>query len=298
VIALAASILVALYLLIPSSLFRLFFGLYVPLRNFVRTRGEEILQGVLSTLLPVALALILVWTVPPFNKQPFSLSDTAQIRRADYKLVFSALYSEDIFKQSGDMFWKALTRTGRRQARFLVWYYLFIAMEGLGMGKLSVSYADFADNRWYKWAAKNILLSNISEWHLLLTTFFFSDKRTVVRADIMCSDNTLYRGIVVEHSSDRGGQLVGVILSGAKRYRRTDYLEDKKKGPVKTEDYWRPIPGTKLYMMADKILNLNLTYEGPEPPPTKLMEEVISRQLKQPISIVLDQTQIPPQPES
>jgi len=288
VIALAASVVLTLYLLIPSSIFRLIFGFFVPLRNFARSRGEEVFQGVMSTVLPIALTLVLVWAISPFDRHPFSFSDTAQTRRADYKLVAGALYSEAVFRQSGDAFWKAMTRTGRRQGRFLAWYYLLVIAEGLIVGVLSVSYPTLTGRRWYnrcyKWSADKVLLPNISEWHVLLTPFFFKNKGTVVRADILCVDGTLYRGKVVQHSLDKEGQLAGLIITEAKRYARDSYLRDQEKGPVKKEDYWHSIPGARLYVFADKILNLNLTYEGPEPPP-KAMADVISRQLNQTILI-------------
>ena len=287
-IALVASILIALYLLIPSSLFRLCFGLYVPLRNFERTRSEEILQGLLSTVLPIIIAVSLII--------PFRMV-SGLAARADYKLVFSALYSEDIFAKSGGAFWAALGKASTQEVCFLLLYYFLIAIEGLGLGKLANSYPQFdaypkdkLAARIYKWLAKSVLLPSISEWHLLLTPFFFSDKATAVRAEILSSDGILYRGIVVEHSSDKNGRLVGIILSGSARFRREDYLEDKKKteGEVDRKVYWRTIPGTKLYIMADKILNLNLSYDGPKPAPTDLMEKVISRQLEQPISISVE----------
>jgi len=287
-IALAASLVLTLYLLIPSSIFRLIFGFFVPLRSFVRSRGEEVFQGVMSTVVPLALTLVLVWTISPFDGHPFTFSDTAQVRRADYKLVASALYSEGVFRQSGDAFWKAMTRTGRRQGRFLVWYYLLVIAEGMTVGVLSVSYPALTGRRWYnrcyKWSAEKVLLPNISEWHVLLTPFFFKDKSTVVRVDILCVDNTLYRGKVVQHSLDKEGQLAGLIITEAKRYARDLYLRDQEKGPVKKEDYWRLIPGAKLYIFGDKILNLNLTYEGPEAPPD-VIAEIISRLLRQPVSL-------------
>lgn len=172
--ALAASLLITLYLLIPSSLFRLFFGFFVPLRSFVRTRGEELFQAVASVFLPICLTAILVWTVSPFNQLPLSFIDTTQARSADYKLIASALYSEAIFKEKGDAFWNALNRTERRQGRFLIWYYLFVVIEGVLVGGLCISYPKLAGRRWYEVAAKHVLLPNISAWHLLLTPFFSS----------------------------------------------------------------------------------------------------------------------------
>lgn len=297
-IAFAASVILALYILIPGSLFRLIFGFYVPLRGFVRTRGEEIFQGVMSTVIPISLALIIVWTIPPFDRHPFSFPDTPQIRRADYKMVVSAIYSEDIFKRSQNTFWKALTRTGRRQGRFLIWYYVLIASEGLLMGWLSASYPNLTGRRWYnrlyELAAKHVLLPNISEWHVLLSPFFFRDKNTIVRADILCADNTLYRGRIAQHSLDKEGQLTGLIITEAKRYARDAYLKDREKGPVEKGDYWRPIPGAKLYIFADKILNLNLRYEGPQPPPD-VMAEIISRVLNRQVSLSALRGTLPPQ---
>jgi hypothetical protein len=296
VIAVAASILLTLYLLVPSSIFRLVFGLFVPLKNFVRTRGEEILQGVLSTLLPIAFALILVWNAPPFKKHPFNFPDTTQSRRADYKLVMGALHSDAFFKENNDAFWKALTRTGRRQCRFIVWYYSLIIFEGLLFGWLSISYPMFSNKRWYQWLATHVLLPNISAWHILLTPFFFEDKNTVVRADILCSDNTLYRGSVASYELDTKGELAGIVITGASRFARADLLKDRERGKVNTDNYWHSIPGRRFYIVGDKIFNLNLSYI--EPPSAKAkMEQNISKQLKQPITVTVE-TKVPAKSQS
>lgn len=287
-IALVASLLLTIYLLVPSTVFRLVCGFFVPLRNFIRTRGEEIFQGVASALAPAALALLLVWTTPPFKQHPFGFDDTSQLRRADYKLLFGATYSEDVYKRSDDQFWKALTRSAHRQGRFVVWYYLFILLEGCLFGRLCVLYPRLSNRPFYPWMAQNILLPTISEWHLLLTPFYFEDKKTIVRADILCSDHTLYRGRVWQHSLSKDGQLSGLILTEAKRYARDAYLEDKKKGEVSKENYWRAIPGSKFYILADKILNLNLSYEPTQEPTPKAMAELISKQLNQPISLTIE----------
>jgi hypothetical protein len=293
VITLTASLLFTLYLLIPSTIFRFAFGVCVPLRNFVRTRGEEILSGAISTVFPLLVVGILVNVAPPFNQVPWSFADTVEARSADYKLVAGALYSEDLFKQDRQAFWNALFRTSRRQGRFLVWYYVSIGCEGLLLGLLSLLYPWLINVPGYKWVAKNILLPNISEWHLLLTPFYFTDKSTVVLADVLCSDNVLYKGQVWDHSLGKEGQLAGIILFDAHRYARDEYRKDKEKGEVNKTDYWHKIPGTKLYLLGDKILNINLSYEGPTPAPD-VMERVISRQLKQPIALEMTQSKKTP----
>lgn len=287
-IALAASLLLAVYLVIPGSIFRLFFGFFVPLRNFIRSRAEEIFQGVLSTVLPVFLAAVLVWLVPPFSSHPFGFNDTSQLRRTDYKLLFGATYSDQIYRKNEGQFWKALTRSAHRQGRFIVWYYALIIGEGCVFGGLSVLYPWLSKVRLYKWTAKHVLLPNISEWHLLFTPFYFKDKKTIVRADILCSDGTLYRGKVWEHSLGKDGELKGLILKEAKRYARDDYLREKEKGKVNKDDYWRTIPGSKFYILADRVVNLNLSYETTPEADTRIMEDLISRQLNQNIDLIVE----------
>jgi hypothetical protein len=136
--------------------------------------------------------------------------------------------------------------------------------------------------------ANHVLLPNISEWHLLLTPFYFEDKKTIVRADILCSDRILYRGEVWQHSVGKDGELNGLIITDAKRYARGDYLEDREKGSVNKDDYWRDIKGSKFYILADKILNLNLSYEPTQQLTPDVMANVISRQLNQSIKLTIE----------
>jgi len=255
-----------------------------------------VFQSVACTLVPIAVSLTLVWVVPPCNKHPFELADTSQVRRADYKLVTSALYSEDVFKQSGDAFWKALTRIAHRQGRFIVWYYLLIILEGCLCGKLSISYFSLKSYRWYRWTASHVFLPSISEWHLLLTGFYFEDKDTIVRADILCSDRTLYRGRVWQHFLTKEGQLSSLIVTEAKRYARDDYVKDKEKGKVDKSLYWHDIPGSKFLILANQIVNLNLSYE-PTPKAMEEVQEVLSRELNQAINLVIEDKK-PVKPDS
>jgi hypothetical protein len=102
----------------------------------------------------------------------------------------------------------------------------------------------------------------ISQWHVLLTPFLAPDSR--IRADILCIDKTLYQGEVADYFLE-GQRPSGIILSSPQRFNRTGYINDKEAGknPDKTK-YWSAIPSSNLYSFADKILNLNLTYVGPE----------------------------------
>jgi len=206
--------------------------------------------------------MLLVWYVPLFNAWPFPSQGTDQERRADYKIVTSALYSDAQFKEfdSSGKFWPAFTRCSRRQARLVFWLYLAVIGEGLLFGSLSNNYGKYRTNKLYNLLAEGLLLPNISEWHLLLTPFIFPDKRAIVSADVLCTDDTLYNGEVALYLLD-GSKLSGMILVKPRRYDRRTCLADVGKGlkPDKTK-YWKDVPSAKLYILADRILNINLNY--------------------------------------
>jgi hypothetical protein len=89
----------------------------------------------------------------------------------------------------------------------------------------------------------------------------------------------LYRGTVSEHFVDGDGKLTGVILTEAVRFDRRSFLQDKDAmRSAETEAYWKEVPGDKLYVFADKIVDLNLSYESPEPS-DQVLERFLSRRL-------------------
>lgn len=264
-IALAASIVLALYVIIPGLLFRSISQLFVPLRIVSGSRTEEATRAVLTSVLPFLIALLVVWYVPFANQFP-SHASYPELRASDYKLVASCLYSEQEFTHSGQAFWAALNRTWHRQSLFLFWYYSLTVATALCLAFLAGSYGQLESNRLYSWFADKFLFPRISEWHPLLTPFIFADKRTVVRADILTTTDNLYRGTVSAHFIDSSGKLTGLILTDALRFDRRGFVHDSDAGDrPQPSDYWREIPGAKLYLFADKIVNLNLNYESPEP---------------------------------
>ena len=88
----------------------------------------------------------------------------------------------------------------------------------------------------------------------------FPNKEATVSADILCTDESLYNGEVKQYFLD-GSKISGLILVKPRRYDRRSYLADLDKGlkPDKTK-YWKDIPSAKLYLFADRILNINLNY--------------------------------------
>jgi hypothetical protein len=270
VLAVLFSLLLTLYLIIPEAIFRTIFGWYVPPRNFVISKAETAYRALVVAVLPLLFAWVFTWYMPIVQCFPFPVqNNTSELRRADYKLVASALYSEEEFKSSKQQFWPALTRSTRRQARLIAWYILLIGLEAWLAGWLAANYAKFKTNWLYSWLADKFLFSYISEWHPLLTPYMFIEKETTVQADILSTNGTLYQGTVTQHFI-RDGSLTGVFLTAPRRFNRDLYSKDRdaraaagQPKPNK-EEYWQGIPSQNLYFFADKIFNMNLTYKPPE----------------------------------
>jgi len=278
VTALFASALLFLYLFLPYIWFRANFGFYVPLRNFARTQVEEIFQSVAVALLPLALTWLLVWFVPPFQGWPWNVSGSWGERRQDYKNVVVALSIEKEYEKSPKIFWDGLTRSSRRQLHFLFWYYIFIAAEGNLFGIAAIRYPR-KDRKWfYSFFAKRFLFNSISEWYFLLSPTSYPGKG-VVRADVLSDGGVLYQGTVADYSLAREGSLNGLVLAGSRRYEKELHRLDREKGVEKDrEEYWRDIPGTKLYLFSGKIQNLNLRREA-----SYVMTDLLTRLLSEKI---------------
>lgn len=265
-LALSFSLLLSLYLIAPEAIFRFFFGIHVPTRSFILTTTETVYRAVLVAFFPFWFALALCWWSPIIRTYPFPVEqNTIQERRADYRIVGAALYSDAEFSRNKDSFWPALSRTGRRQARLSIWYFILVGFEGYYLGKLASRYAKYKDNKFYSWWSDRIQSPYISQWHPLLLTSHLLPK-TVVQADILCTNDLLYQGNVSEYFL-KEGQLTGIILKDPRRFNRDQYHQKKEsylanpEGPKpEKKDFWIQIPSQHLYFFADKILNMNLTY--------------------------------------
>jgi hypothetical protein len=285
VIALVISSLIAAYFLIPNALFRFVLGIFVPLRVFQERKTEDVTRAVETLAVIFVAALLTVWYVPGVDSHPLNFPDTTQLRASDYQLVVGSLYSESTFKESGPKFWESLSRSVDRQIRFAWWYYVLVTLWAGFSGWLSTNYYRFGRNSWYSRFADLYLLPHISQWYVLLTPFIFGPG-TVVKADVLMTDDTLYRGDVAQHFLDKDGNLVGLFLANPTRFDRRTYLRDRDTwGTTRPRDfYWHPIPSAKLYLVGDKIVNLNLNYSSP----TAIadgVEKYVSGLQAQPISV-------------
>ncbi|HEY6388176.1 MAG TPA: hypothetical protein VIX91_21055 [Candidatus Acidoferrum sp.] len=96
-------------------------------------------------------------------------------------------------------------------------------------------------------------------------------------ADLLTSDDHLYRGQVVGHEVDTDGNLRGILISESLRFDRRSYLQDKDSGKTADpDDYWKKVPGKNLFIFADKLSTLNLSYL----PPASTIPEILQQLLK------------------
>jgi hypothetical protein len=258
-LALLVSAFIVAYVIVPGVVFGAVFSSFVPLRAFDRTRTQELAYSVVVCVLPFLLALWLVQNTR-LGWWPLQFADTWLQRDADYRAVLLACFG-DKFAGSADELWSAAMRSCKRQGRLLFWYLTFVGVEALLLGFIASKWGKIqpmlAEHARTEQLLTRILLRNISEWHVLLTNFLFPG--TTIHVDVLTSDDHLYQGDVLNYTRDREGKLTGIYLNNAERYNRARLLADRKMGKAKpTEQYWTPIPGSRLFIFADKLCTLNI----------------------------------------
>lgn len=297
-IALLTSYWLIFYILVPGILFRFLVSLRVRLKLFTRTRTQEATFSIAVAVLPFALALAGVWHAPVMRHWPFRVDEgTIEARRLDYERTAEFLLSPDsarsrqaaaaVVGASAPDPWEAIARVTRRQARFLFWYYVLTVLEGALFGYLASKYGDwqpFADGesgagdaalpnlprshrdsagrRLYGWFAAKMILPHISEWHILLTAFNWAKKeRLIVIADVLQSDDRLYKGRVVDYFVDGEGRLTGILLHDVMRFDREAFKAAKEVSETtEAGRFWKTIPSRNFYIGVTSISNLNMRY--------------------------------------
>jgi hypothetical protein len=278
-LALVASTVLIAYLLAPGLLFKFFFSLFIPLEKFRRTRSEEFTFGAVTTLLPLLLTLLSVLNVAWIGNHPFSFPDSPAQKRTDYRTVASSLHSDAYFLQHQTEFWDASSRVTQRQGRILVWLYVSTMIEAFVFGWLGKNFGRFRRFEPYALLADKLLIPNISSWYVLLTTFLWPrEPERKVMADLLTSDDHLYRGEVVGYEVDAEGNLRGIMLNDALRFDRHSYLKEKDaKSVADKEQFWKKIPGRNLFVFADKLSTINLSYVPPSSSIPGILEGVLRK---------------------
>lgn len=169
---------------------------------------------------------------------------------------------------------------------------MLVGLEGWFVGSVASKYWKYARGTISRWFSDKVLSPYISHWYPLLTT---SNVVPTIEADVLCSNDILYQGIVSEHFLKEGGELSGIILREPRRFNRDAYKSERDKGsnPNKN-DFWVPIPSQHLYFFFDKIVNMNLRYLAAKASPQAvqrfLTEEISFGRGLGELSVVIEET--------
>jgi hypothetical protein len=283
-IALIASALLGLYVFAPYIIFQRFCSLFIRLKKSQRSRIDDIVHGIFAAGLPFMLTVVLFWTgCIGGHFVLFPLADSHIQKVSDYQTVFAATYSDHYFTDHQSESWDALDRVCKRQADFLVWNYALLFIEAFVFMLLVSGYGKWKNNKFYAWFASRVLLPAVSEWHVLLTTFNFpaSENRSV-QVDVLSKDDILYRGNIADYFLGVNGELSGLLLNGAQRFRYQQLMDDRKNQMVKNkEQYWQPIAGGgNFYLPGDNIASLNIRYPLPTGEYERFLKDFVQKLFK------------------
>lgn len=335
-IALVTTYFLVFYILVPGILFRFASSFFVRLKLFQRTSTQEATFSVAVALLPFALALFGVWHLPVMRHQPFSVIEgtNAELRQ-DYHQVATLLTSSDTSKLLGgipagssaaiESNWQALTRVVRRQERFLSWYFIAAALEGWLFGYLASRYGDWkifpqksnarfsksapgsfligpsnVPRRLYNLIAPKLILPNVSEWHMLLTSFSWPEHTDIfVSVDILQNDGHLYQGRVADYFIDADGKLTGILLEDVSRFDRQAYLDAKAASSeiaISSEDFWKAIPSRHFYIGYSSISNLNVRFTPQDKTLVSIADEILQEGSSDHYEVVVSSDEDDPSP--
>jgi hypothetical protein len=109
------------------------------------------------------------------------------------------------------------------------------------------------------------IIPKVSEWHVFLSNMLADRKDIRIHADVLTKNDVLYKGHVADKTLKGDGALTCLILEDPYRFRRVEYMEDKKEArtsgiKINPEDYWVEIPSKSFIVMAPEIVSINLTH--------------------------------------
>jgi hypothetical protein len=267
-LALYATLLIVGFFLIPGLLFRSIFSLFLHMREFQRTRAEEIAFAGRVAAIPLLLSLFLTTGSRPLSehRQP-TLASQGVTLQSDLWVLHRAAADDSFLKSSSA--WPVYQAAGSHVLaagwRILMVYYAFLILEAVLLGWFSSQYGALRKHRIRGWILEKLLVPSISEWYMILTTFAQPQRGSVIAvADILTTDDHLYHGVVENYHVERDGKLRGILLGGVYRFDRPGYLKVKDApGAPSKGKFWKQIPGQNVYVLSERIANLNISYESP-----------------------------------
>ena len=259
-IALVATFLIAIYVLGPDLIARWILGFVVPRKNLVLTKSEEILRGMMWSIVPFLLA----WWLRHWG--PFALPPNAKI---DLQVFFSGLYSESFYNEHRADFFSAASAFFELNRCLTLRLYLIVLVASVIFNILITRYGRIRewlrgrDGFWSlpRWALALFVLPRISEWHLVLSPVLLPSTRMSIEVDVLTKSGIMYSGRLADKALTPSGQLASLTLESPRRFRREHYLEARKADPsAKAEFFWKPIPGNLFVIVASEISTLNIRH--------------------------------------
>lgn len=271
------SVAAAIYLLIPALIFERLVILFVPAKQVTRSHTGEFLHGLIVVIIPIFAVQLGFHLNYWFGNHPFYLpAKDYAMKWRDYHQIVLALLSNTFFVNNSKQVWEAASRVLDLQLRFLVWMYAVLLLETALTIFVFWNFGRLLRRKLFRKVLARPLTEQISEWHILLSTFLFhpSENRNVY-LDVLTSEG-LYKGKIRSHFTKGDGSLTGILLDETYRFRKSEYdrarerWQDQSGSPhpgerPKSEDFWTKIAGgTHLYIPAERIGNINVRYEQPE----------------------------------
>ena len=258
-IALVATLLVAVYVLGPDLVARWILGFVVPRKNIVQTKSEEITRGVLWAILPFSLAWLLR------HVGPQSLASGSKL---DLQTFFSGLYSEAFFSQHRQEFFSAADAFIKLNVCILLRLYAIVVTGSLVFNFLIEKYGVMRKHlsshpilsRLQPLLAI-VILPRISEWHVVLSPILLPSKEMNIEVDVLTKSGTLYQGSLKDKVIAGDGSLHSLTLTKPRRFQRDRYIEERKMNPsVKLDNFWKAVPGQLFLIMGSDVSTLNVRH--------------------------------------
>lgn len=294
-LAIIASALLGLYVLFPSFLFARLTAQFVELKKNQRSRFEEIVAGLTVAAIPFVITLFasrISWFA---GHWPFPIDEAVADKYSDYRIVFSAAYSDNYFNANQKQFWAAAHHVWSHHLRFLIWNYVFLFGEIWTVRQATKNYGSWRKYWIYRKLYGDTVLRQSSQWYVLFRAFMFPyNRKPRVMLDVLTTDNHLYDGELADYFVDSSGNLSELLLKGFRRFRFAEFEEARKaagndrKG-VRSAEYWTTIPGANFLIPYDKVANINIRYVFSESTLTD-GAQLLLRELKLPSGVTVSFT--------
>lgn len=255
-IAVAVSLVFALYILGPDAFSRFVVGLTVPRRAVILTRSEEVSRALIWAAISFFFAY--VWCRAG--------GTWAEVwRPGALRLCFAGLYSEAFFRAHQDAWFGSLHQVLWLNFSLLWRLYVSVLVLSVILTLLTHFYGvvrDWLPNwGWLKNAFAALVLPRVAQWHVYLSNLLLGDRNLFISLDILTRSDKLYQGELADKALAPDGSLVSVTLANPRRFDREAYLKDKDRlDDPATELYWTTIPTNMFVVMASDINTINLRY--------------------------------------